>query len=182
MRIHAHNLSGLRPSCCTCTPGAVSVGEHRACWTVVVHAALAMQLLQQRILLGVIEGGEDSVDLGALLTRLGAVTPAGTLKDKINAATAAYRAMVVRFQHDGILPDVSEPFARQAAQHRQASVRPADAAWWHGMAKFRLADANHSGMVTLCACATRHLTGMCQLHNSNMAVGSYYEFVTQVAR
>jgi hypothetical protein len=74
-----------------------------------MHAALAIQLLQQRTLLGLIEGGEDSVDLGALLTRLAAITPSGALKDKVNAAIAAYSATIVKFQHDGILPDVSRP-------------------------------------------------------------------------
>jgi hypothetical protein len=69
-----------------------------------------MQLLQQRTLLGLIDGGEDSIDLGALLTRLGAITPSGALKDKINAALAAYSATIVRFEHDGILPDVSLPY------------------------------------------------------------------------
>lgn len=66
-----------------------------------------MQLLQQRTLLGSIEGAEDNVDLGALLIRLNSVTPAGTLKDKISAALTAYRSSIVSFQHDQILPDVS---------------------------------------------------------------------------
>lgn len=75
--------------------------------TFVRLAALALQLLQQRTQLGTIEGAEDNVDLGALLTRLATITPAGVLKDKINAALAAYRSSIVKFQHDQILADVS---------------------------------------------------------------------------
>lgn len=69
-------------------------------------AALSMQLLQQRTLLGTIEGAEDNVDLGAFLTRLSAVTT-GSLKTKLNATLAAYRAAVVAYGRDGILADVS---------------------------------------------------------------------------
>jgi hypothetical protein len=66
-----------------------------------------MQLLQQRTLLGSIEGAEDNVDLGALLIRLKSVTPAGALRDKISAALTEYRSSILSFQHDQILPDVS---------------------------------------------------------------------------
>lgn len=65
-----------------------------------------MQLLQQRTLLGWIEGAEDNVDLGALLTRLSAVSK-DDLKTKLTAALAAYQSSVVAFQRDNILPDVS---------------------------------------------------------------------------
>lgn len=65
-----------------------------------------MQLLQQRTLLGWIEGAENNVDLGALLTRLSAVST-GDLKTNLTAALAAYQSSVVAYQRDNILPDVS---------------------------------------------------------------------------
>jgi hypothetical protein len=71
-------------------------------------AALSVQILQQRALMGTIDGAENNVDLGALLTRLKATfTSGGDLATKVSAAIAAYQAVVVSFDHDGILPDVS---------------------------------------------------------------------------
>jgi hypothetical protein len=65
-----------------------------------------MQLLQQRTLLGQIEGALDNVDLGAFLTRMGTVTT-GDLKARVTAALNAYTASVLAFDHDSTLPDVS---------------------------------------------------------------------------
>lgn len=71
-------------------------------------AALSLQLLQQRTLLGVIESAENNVDLGALLARMSGSFTSEPLKSAVSAAVTAYRATVVTFKHDGILPDVSQ--------------------------------------------------------------------------
>lgn len=77
------------------------------CVGALLPAALGMQVLQQRTLLGTIEGAEESVDLGALLTRLSTVA-SGELKTRLNATLEAYKAAVVAFERDGILPDVGD--------------------------------------------------------------------------
>lgn len=87
--------------------------------------ALAITLLRQRTLLGYITDGGGNVDLGALLARLSAATT-GPLKARADAALAAYRAVVVSFQRDGELADVS---ARAGGCCRCARGHTACARW-----------------------------------------------------
>jgi hypothetical protein len=69
-------------------------------------AAVGMQVLQQRTLLGLIDGAEDNVDLGALLTRLSTVMT-GAPKTQAKEALTAYNSAIAAFGRDGILADVS---------------------------------------------------------------------------
>lgn len=65
--------------------------------------------MQQRARLGVIDGAEENVDLGALLSRLASMfarTKNTGVVSLVGAAQAAYQAAIPHFQRDGELPDV----------------------------------------------------------------------------
>jgi len=74
-------------------------------------AAFSMQVLQQRTLLGDIDGANDNVDLGALLASLQkSIVRKDALalntKTQLKAAKTAYDSMVLSFQRDNTLSDV----------------------------------------------------------------------------
>lgn len=72
-------------------------------------AATGISIIQQRARLGVIDGAEENVDLGALLSRLASMfarTKNTGVVSLVGAAQAAYQAAIPHFQRDGELPDV----------------------------------------------------------------------------